>query len=866
MFQADTRLPASHAPPSGGHSARCTIPLTIAAGAALVAFTLVAAPRVRAQEVSAEAPGVQVTIGPGGGEGLRRGAWIRIEAEDTLETHLPEYLFRGGPPQVSIAPLNLRGAAHPTYRVVVTTDSGRESHQHHIVFEKHRRELLIIWRGRHAGDGGGERVEVRDLNMDGDDELLLSAVVPGADVCGARQAWIYPRVWHDRSRSFVPVSITPESLPDRIPIAPSAADGHDAFAADTEAHFVSSDGSVALARSWGPAPATLEDNDVYTEWREGAVGAGMGEFVQLTASPHFPITAIEADFGTTPPAELILSLDSQEFLITVPGPGTHRWQLPQPLASTCVSLQAAALPDGADTWSIGEVRALTTLDDVDSQSALDHVLLPLLREYAGEVQQNAVLRVLASAEDDDLVPLLASRMANAGAEEQAIYAAALMRSDAGRNAAIESLANNALHPAAVAEIGRGVGDSEHEIELLLRAVEASEIEASRVQIIRVLSRSVSPQNALRLLPYAGIDPGPRSDVSIALARAPVADVPTLMAALHSEDDSRVDAQRDILRALIRIGRSRVERPEAIADDAVAGLRSTMLSDNGTIARMGVATAGLFAVEAVYDDVREIAYSDPSPPLRAEAISAMANYARVRPTWLAESLTNALAGIEDGDPTVRLEAASVLVQLPLDRDAAVTAVARLRAEGWSEVRRPLARAAVRAHKEASDIAIADYLRDGERDTVRSLLIFMQSRGGPLPVREFVDAAELWRDDERMFASFVRVLAHVDDAEAGRWLTREINREDSPERVRTTAIEAAGRQAVPSAREAIETLARSGGPELQRAAIRALSGYPDDRTLELLHGIRDAVDDGLIGTIDRVLFAIEQGRRLEEISNP
>lgn len=730
-----------------------------------------------------------------------------------------------------------------------------------------------IWSGREAAREAGGRLRLEDLDGDGREEIVLYAYSPSVTYCGGGLAPLYPRVYDEQAQRFREVSLRPAIPPGTralsLTTSSSALSELNRWKVDAAPQSVSGDALNPLSRSYGPAPASLDDHDPATWWQEDGPNGGVGQFISFVVRTQTPLTALA--FVPTPqaplPAQAILQLESgSSYLIDFPRDSPHGTlvaQLPEPAQTRCASLRIVALHEGTDTTGFAEVLPLTVLDQGDPVENLDALILEpyLAAETALERDR---LAELAVTDDPSVIGALAERIPELNSTQQPPLVETLLRSEFGRQAALELLMNGTLTAASIAAIGRVADDYPELLETMLTTARITDSTGTRVALLRVISRALDREDALELLPFVEDSlPASRSDLAFGLGQARLSEAATIANRLQGE---RTSYQNDmiLLRALSRIGRR--ERPHGAPPslaDAAAGVRRTMQSENGTVARLAHQVAGILGIPTLVDDLQTSLQDDEHPMIRLGALRGLAHYHAYEeePTLPNPEL---FAALQDEDPSIRIDAAQLLRERTLNESEAELVMQYLRTERWPEAQRALLTALVRQGQRDLDIALTGLLVDLDPNQRRTALVAWQSRREPPPASTLALFYEGAAGDETLMVALFRTVARIESDEAGAWLRRWYRDGQAEGRAELSLVEALGRQGSPESRELLIELLISDEVNIRRAAARGLAQYDTLETRHLLEAaLAEETDPAARRSLERAIRAIRQGIGTREL---
>lgn len=429
-------------------------------------------------------------------------------------------------------------------------------------------------------------------------------------------------------------------------------------------HFVaaSTDASGLRRADQLGAPRELEDGAPATVWHAGFDGAARGAWATARAVAVTPkVRAIEIVGGKEAPRSIaiILGPASEQQLTVDVGPGAHWAMLPEPVATSCVSI-AVAEPGPRDN-TIAEVAIYT---DVDGPDGIDRLVRAVAEQRAdadGAAHVLAARGAEAARAVGDALPTT-----HGPGRRRLLQVLAAIGSDVaapalGRALETAEPADRALLVDALAKMGAA-----GEREAVRVYGDASQTSEARADAAAVLGRVADAGAADALVAGAG---GGDAQVRVATMRALTmrcAEAPAMATALAAGgDDARVG---DLARALAHC---RAAAPAAAIVDAWRRTRPQQFALRLRLVRAlgdcGDARAQVALAEAARDD---------DAVVRAEAVRAAG----------PSAVELARTAARDRDPSVRRAA---LVTLGGGADVAPLADEALAHDGWPMVRRAAA---------------------------------------------------------------------------------------------------------------------------------------------------------------------------------
>lgn len=750
---------------------------------------------------------------------------------------------------------------------VGTATSGEEARYRIVLREDSRSRLQTLWQGREAANEPGDRLRVQDLNNDNKDELVLFAHAPQVPFCGQAEAPLFPRVWDSATAQFRPVALR-LPVPDHaqearvVPEFPTAR-----FPSDASLSAVSTNDDRMSGRSYGAAPRALSDDNAETTWRP-APSATIGAFISASIHPYAPLKGVAYRLaqGTSFPAlrVLIQTSGGEAFVATLPANQREGFVvLPQSVATDCATMAILDYPRSAPPLAFDTLRFHTVLDDGPLADAVNERLLTPYIEAESAVERLRIAK-LFDRDDAAFVALVDARLDEIPSTAQAPIVEALLRSEAGRRAMFQRLADGKLSGSSIAAVGRALNRNAEHADGLYETLAQSAQPETRVALIRVLSRSVSQKDALRLLPFvADCPPESRTDLAFGLGQAQFTDIDTLLMHLHG------DAEDDLvlLRAVARIaGRDAGRHRPVVSPNAVEKLQRAMNHDNGTLARVAYRLAGTLGIEALRDTLYTAITDDPHGPIRLAALQGLAFYDK---HYSDDAQNNGivLEMLGDSDPSMRIAAANILRDRKVSETEINFVLDALRREIWADAQRSLVVALVRQGRTDIDQRLADALVQlGNVDLVRSALVSWQARQQLVDATSLLSLETLARGNDSVFIALVRTTARLDDPQAIAAMTRWQQAEDLDLRLRTTVIEAMGRQRhVAFVPTLADILANDGSVDARRAAARGLAWFEGNQAARsaLLDARAHERNPQVLESVEHAIRSLDQARTTREV---
>lgn len=729
------------------------------------------------------------------------------------------------------------------------------------------RNLRTLWSGRHAENDSGDDVSIIDLDNDGVDEIVLYARTPTVQFCGRDFAPLFPRIWDSRSRSFRSIVKKPEvpAGTQRLTLQPDTLPPP--LFQSIELRSVSSNAARTVERSYGRAPNALSDGDTQTAWTTQSPGGGIGAFISAQANPAAGIAAVSFDFiGGKAPERLLIHLEDKTYEVHVPqGVTSGVVTFPEVSTSACATVRILEVPRGTSEVSIAELHFYSGLDLASNASVYETRIFQPYREASDAIERTRIARLMR-VNDPTIVEGSLQLLNELEATQHPPIIEALMSTPIGRSALYAQLADGELSSASIAAIGRTLGRGDGDgINELYTALDSSTEPHTREALLRVLSRTVTNQDALRLLAYLGNETvASRADLAFGLGQAQFSDIDTLLLELNGAPTHDLI----LLRAVARIARRQAGRVRAsVSPDGTAKLSDAMDNENGTVARVAHQLVGILGVEALRDRLLDAFENDPSSPIRLAALKGLAEYDRnfAEDTGNTLLLTDAL---DSDDPSIRIAAAQLLRDRTLDELEINFVLSVLRKELWSEASRPLIVSLIRQNRPDVDDRLAETLFHLEPTLLRSAFIQWQSRTMPPPYSVIDRLFDRARPNEANLIAWTRTAARLESEAGAELLRRHFADERLSIRVRAAMLEALGKQRVPSSLPVIqEQLKRSGSVELRRAAARSLAWHEQSESARsaLEDALENETNPQVLDAVKSSLKALDHAKRAREILN-
>lgn len=735
-----------------------------------------------------------------------------------------------------------------------------------------RGAIETLWQGREAANEPGDSLVVQDLNGDGTDELVLFAKSPQVPFCGVERAPLFPRVFDARAGAFRPASLRPPIPANARSATLRASAPPRRFQNDTTLEGVSANDDRISARSYGRAPRALSDGASAEAWRLPA-SATVGAFISATINPYAKLNgvAFERPAGPLPAFDAIIHTSGGEtFTIAIPS-GTREGfiALPEPVQTECATLAVVDWERSAGALTFAELSFRSSLDEGDLAAVVNaQIIDPYLA--SGSAVERIRIANLLDTHEAAVVALIDARFDEIPTNTQAPIVEAMLRSDAGRARVLERLARGSLSSSSIAAVGRVLSRERGTSEELYQILTRTNDEDTRVALIRVLSRSVSPEEAKRLLPLLKNHPAAsRSDLAFGLGQALFTDIDTLLLALSGNESEDLI----ILRAIARIGgRSAGRHSAVISDDAIAKLNAAMNHDNGSVARAAYRIAGMIGVSDLRPRLLAAITEDPHGPIRLAALRGLAFY----DDHFSEDGPNngiMLETLEDEDPSMRIAAANILRERQVSETEVDFILNALRKEIWPDAQRSLVVALVRQGRPDIDLRLAEAVAQLEDTALaRAALVNWQARQLVPPAAAVLRLEALAQTNDTVHIALIRTTARLQEPAAHEAMVRWLEASEATPRLRASVIEAMGRQRHLGHLPLLTSiLANDGGVDARRAAARALAWFEGNRTARaaLLDAKENERNPAVLESVEHALRAIQQAeytRDLLEVDTP
>ena len=709
-----------------------------------------------------------------------------------------------------------------------------------------------------------ERIDIEDVDGDGTLELVWAQVDAGVLFCGRSHARLFPRIWDFKTEQFV-------QAPLRQAIARDAPTVTAVLTTDAPmgSHFpelvsfrsASSDHRDTHAR----IPLEIGDGNASTAWIEGARGWGRGEFVTADVNRAFALKGMRILPGHTEdldtyarhgiPQSVLLSFDDGSFLkVELPKtPLVHLKEkgglyvaFPKPVTSRCVTMtlldtRVAQRPGPHQRAAISELTPLIELDYVARSEAISQLIEGLATEK--EKRRRHALLALANGLGPEIARSLEAIILKDLTETSStdrlsrlIPLIGLLPLAEGSSLLKTLLSHEPLSRSELALVQRMVSfEGKIYVDALIKlSLDDTAPPFVRERAVRIVGRAGHPRQMAELIPMLGQGDGDlRRSVVRGISRAPIIIAEPLLAVIDNHPDS--NTAHDALWALDRItrksmhgstgplpGGERIMKAYNATEDVQIRLRAIRL-----MTRVTASNADVFLITVLESNER--------PEIRLMAAEALSIYLSPKST---RSLTKALS---DESPAVRFQAIRSLRTRPNLPEVVDAVIAYARRETW---KRGLTWAfrllATSGQREGADFLYKAIVGDDEPKALMALTAITKAQRN---VRA-QSLARIIRDDVRSLRArqeALQALAYGTDPASEHLLIEVLRAGDYPEELQATAARSMGIRRSPRTLEAlIETLTRSGRPNIQRACIRSLAFYASVEAHTALVGLRSKVD--------------------------
>ncbi len=748
-----------------------------------------------------------------------------------------------------------------------------------------QRPYTTIWSGSVDAFDPRQRVDLMDVDGDGDLEVVLAQLDAGVLFCGRSHARLFPKVWDFAAERFVKAPLRHDIANEALVVEARM---------DTEApqatHFpdlisfrsASSDLSEASRGGQASIPTTINDGSAATAWIEGASGWGRGEFVTADVNQAFAMRGLRIVPGNAAsgeswathgvPSALLISFDDGQWIkVKLPlvplrdllEAGGLYVEFPTPKISRCVTVTMldVAVATRRTPHQRSAISELTPLIDLD-YDAREVAIGRLVEQLSVEEspRRRRELASLARGLDKELAPALAAMIdaelapeaAPTGRLSRLIPLLAMLPTEAALPLIARILAFEPLTGTEQALIHRALSfdGSNHVDALTALALAEGTSPLVRSRAVRIVGRAGSPEIMHQLVPLLGQGDGElRRSVVRGLSRAPIGVADALLEVAAQQPGT--EAAHDALWVLDRLSRKhlsgqgdtlpgaeRVMRAYNDTEDVQTRLRAARL-----MTRVDAPNADVFLITVLQSKER--------PEIREIVAGALAQHPGDKATL---ALIDAL---EDESPAVRFQAVRALNTRSNQPRVVDAALAYAQRETWKQGRTLAFRLlASSAHRKGADHLYAAI--DGQ-DKEMSLMALAAINAARTNIRPLA-LARLIRDnaaDLRLRQEAVQALAWASDPDSERLLIEVLKVNDYDEELRAAAARSMGIRRTPQTLQALlETVSSSGRPLLQRACVRSLAFYNSREAHKTLIGLRSRIDLRTRKYLEESIKAIEE----------
>lgn len=778
-----------------------------------------------------------------------------LSVVDHLELHAAEIPVRG---DVALFEVVVRGRSYGggavQYRTVLQADA-------------RVRDIETLWSGRQAAHDTGDTLRIEDLDGDGRDEIVLYARTPAVSFCGAEAAPLFPRVWDARSDRFRPVSLKPAIPAGTTTLRATPAPQRQTVSTGIELWGVSSNDARTIDRSYGRAPASLHDGDIETAWTPREPQGGVGAFVTAQVNLAAGVGGFVVEFApgdASRATRLLVQLEDASYDIHVPA-DLIRGEVIFPIThnSSCATLQVVEVADGTRAVSLAELYFYSGLDLSEDDAIYEERVFGAYRDASDTIERTRLAQLMRQ-DDPRIIRGALALLPTLPPAHQPPVVEALMSTDVGRDAIYSELAAGSLSASSVAAVGRSLrrGSTEGIDQLYATLAETKEL-TTREALLRVLSRTVTHDDALRLLPFLDdSSTAARTDLAFGLGQALFTDIDRLLLTLNTQPAHDLV----LLRAVTRIARRQAGRtPADLSAPAIAKLSEAMNNDNGTVARVAHQLVGILGVGSLRDRLVTAFEEDPHSHIRLAALKGLAEYDQ----YFAEDIGNTfllLSALESEDPSIRIAAARLLRERTLDELEIDFIIRVLKEEIWSEASRPLLVALTRQGRPDVDQRTADTVANMEPGLMRAVFVAWQSRREPPQLRVLESLYDDARPNEVNLIAWIRVAARVETESGAEALRRRFADEALPVRARASILEALGRQRIETNLPLLrEQLKQAGSVDLRRAAARGLAWFElsDSALAALNDALEHERNETVLDSVRAAITTIERAQSTREL---
>jgi HEAT repeat protein len=579
-------------------------------------------------------------------------------------------------------------------RIPIRGDGGASRQETWIAEQIAGGSKVIWWDVAGARDTDGETNLVAAVT---DKSIELYQTAARLSRCDGAPVPLFRKTWDFTSKTFRPA---PPELPPSAPTTLKAKRGEAPSVRSLGGFYFAAASSSAGAQDDAAKlrpPAQVNDGDPATVWT--SEGSGRGQLLTARSSGGFPITGLRLLPGDTSSEKsyrasakpkklgLVFGRDPAQSLeidlVEDADGGARRFRepywipLPNPVASSCVTVVVREVTNDKTPMSIGDLDVLT---EIDGPGAAERLVASLAQGQSCAARQPLLVRLGA--------PVLGQVTAALGQAEPGPGRACLLEALDALLAA-GAAPDATLAGALVHGLVRATEDEEKIVFKLLRKYPESAIdpiaalagddkrdEQDRARAARALAAIGSDAAVAKLLAMLGQGaPTLRKAVRTALTGASTPAANAALTALRATPAGET-ARRADLYAVIGV---LAAREQSALPEALSVLRAP-LHEQASFeeqARAIQALGNLRTPEAI-DVLVGVRASSKNAVLRAFAVGEIAG------TTLPSALPALRAALDDEDPRVRETAASALGHR-MDKTAAALLVAGAKQEPWPKVR-------------------------------------------------------------------------------------------------------------------------------------------------------------------------------------
>lgn len=751
---------------------------------------------------------------------------------------------------------------------IIGESFGGDPIRYQIIFLPDHRRLHFeqIWLGRHAAGAAGDRFVIEDNDKDGKDELLLYAQSSSVFLCGDTPTRLYPRVWHWGASEF-------REAPLRLPDTTHAIDLQTEKDPPTASHgrgallkSVSSNQMHNVPRSYGRAPSSLTDENASTVWLSKSLKRGIGNFLSFDINPKAGLAGISfvlPENVKQRPRELLVLTEKNTYRVRLASNTISGYiALPQTEETSCASVVLSDAASNVTQVGLASLWVYSGLDIGDVSDAFESKVIQPYLKAKNRIEQEQLASLMVTHDEETLKQIVAI-LPTLTPKAQVPIIGALSQTNEGRHALQSELQNGQLSSAAIAALGRSSHQgARQELDLLFDAVATTHDDDTRKALIRVLSRSVRNEDALRLLPLlADADISSRGNLIYGLANAGPSSLNDMLNALGASAIS----DQILLRSAIQIlKRSPTYRARNLDDTAIEALRRTLNHDDGSIARMAYELTGMLNITPLMKELHAAYETDPHEAIRLSAMRGLVQGAMHDNKEKALRLV--LDALQSESPSIRIDAARRLHVVGLNDEAVERLFSILEQEQWPDVSRPILHALVRHNSPSLDTRIIALMPTLSPNLQRSTLVAWQSRTDVLSTDALLQALGIIQNDDIALSAWIRIAARNDDPAIYDALNNLLKQKSNKTRLYGIILEALGRQ---KNQQAIATLThalqKSDDPKIRHAAARGLTHYTENPELYALlqKAAKNEHDPHVLQAIQHAIRSMDLARRTREL---